>query len=88
VDDLVDHIEFGMHSRTTKELAALRADGATDADDRTMKVYWRCGLVTTVPSGICHDPDLPGKVAKLYQDYQKRHPETQKTHKRKGRSKK
>ena len=88
VDDLVDHIEFGLHSRTTKELAALRADGATDADDRTMKVYWRCGLVTTVPSGICHDPDLPGRVAKLYQDYQIRHPETQKTRKRKGRSKK
>ena len=48
VDDLVDHIEFGKHLRTTKELIALEVKGTPDPDDRSMKVYWKCGLVTTV----------------------------------------
>lgn len=72
VDDLVDHIEFGKHIRTTKELIALEAKGTPDPGDRTMKVYWKCGLVTTVPSGVFYDSDLPGRVAKRYHSQQMR----------------
>ena len=87
VDDLVDHIEFGKHIRTTKELIALEAKGTPDPDDRKMKVYWKCGLVTTVPSDVFYDSDLPGRIATRYQKQQMKKA-GKKPSKRKGRPKK
>ena len=40
--------------------------------DRLVRVYWRCGLITTVPSGVISDRDHPAYVAKLYNDYLER----------------
>ena len=88
VDDLVDHIEFGKHIRTTKELIALEVKGTPDPDDRSMKVFWKCGLVTTVPSDVFYDSDLPGRIAKRYYSQQKRNAEKNNTNKGKGRDKK
>ncbi|MDO4842572.1 MAG: hypothetical protein Q3982_07865, partial [Phoenicibacter congonensis] len=88
VDDLVDHIEFGKHIRTTKELIALEVKGTPDPDDRSMKVFWKCGLVTTVPSDVFYDSDLPGRIAKRYYNQQQRKAEKKKTSKGKGRDKK
>lgn len=85
VDDLIDHIEFGKHSRKTKELIALEVKGTSDTADRTMKVYWKCGLVTTVPSCVEYDKELPSRVAELYHNQQKRIADR---NKRKGRPKK
>lgn len=66
VDDLIDHIEFGAHSRTPREIMRMKVLGQDDADDRVMKVFWRCGVVTTVPSGVVTDKDDPGYVAKMH----------------------
>ncbi len=73
VDDLIDHIEFGAHSKSDKEFRRLAALGAQLTEDRTMKVYWKCGLITTVRSGVKSDRDHPALVADLYQGYLKRH---------------
>ena len=88
VDELVDHIEFGPHSKTTKELIGLAAKGTPDSDDRTMKVYWKCGLVTTVPSGVNNDTELPSRIVELNSKLQQRRAEQNRQGKKKGRSKK
>lgn len=72
VDDLIDHIEFGAHSMAPREVMRMKALGKMDADDRTMTVFWRCGVVTTVPSGVTNDKDDPGLVAEMERRRQKR----------------
>lgn len=57
VDELVDTIRFGRH---------------TGEEDRTLEVYWRCGVKTIVDSGICKDKDNPEYVAALYHSWRKR----------------
>ena len=64
VDDLIDHIEFGAHSKVSREAMRRKAQGKTD-DDRTMTVFWRCGITTTVSSGVIKDKDNPGVVAEM-----------------------
>ena len=66
VDDLIDHIEFGQHSKTEREYRRLAALGEQVTDDRTMKVYWKCGLITTVLSGVNADREHPAYIAGLY----------------------
>ena len=108
VDELVDHIEFGNHSKSQIEflreratleaeqeaLQSLKGDGqiaanfsddadeadgavaavddspvtgldVADLDDRTMRIFWRCGIVSTVSSGILTDEDAPRHLAQL-----------------------
>ena len=65
VDELIDHIEFGAHMVAPTEAARLRAAGREFRDDRTMKVFWKCGMVSTVMSGITKDCDQPQYVASL-----------------------
>ena len=72
VDDLIDHIAFGAHSITQRELARKIALGEDAKDDRIMQIYWRCGLVSTVMSGIKRDKDHPRYVAELYNRYLER----------------
>ena len=75
VDDLIDHIEFGAHSRTDLEYRRMAALGEQVTDDRTMKVFWKCGLITTVMSGVNADREHPPFVAELYNSYLERHQE-------------
>ena len=72
VDELIDHVTFGAHSKEPRELRRLEALGIPYEDDRLVRVYWRCGLITTVPSGVISDRDHPAYVAKLYNDYLER----------------
>ena len=72
VDDLIDHIEFGAHSKTEREYRRLAALGEQVADDRTMKVFWNCGLITTVSSGVKVDRNHPANVAELYRNWKGR----------------
>ena len=78
VDDLIDHIEFGAHSRTDREYRRLAALGEDVVDDRTMKVFWKCGLITTVMSGVDADREHPPMIAELYNSYLERQKEAQK----------
>ena len=122
VDELVDHIEFGEHSKTQRELLRLKAlkkvqlaqlqeqdqqdqsvqpatpgggikntegtrtveetVGTGDADvipdDRTMRIFWRCGIVSTVPSGVMTDGDDPHHVAELFHNAQAKEEEKRK----------
>ena len=66
VDDLVDHIEFGAHSKSAMDFRRAAALGKKISDDRTMKVFWKCGLITTVMSGVNTDRDHPARIAELY----------------------
>ena len=68
VDDLIDHIEFGKHSKTEREYRRMVALGEKVIDDRTMKVYWKCGLITTVMSGVKADREHPAYIAGLFND--------------------
>ena len=72
VDELVDHIKFGEHSKTDRELRRMIALGRQVTDDRTMKVFWKCGLITTVISGVNSDLEHPAYIAKLYNSYLER----------------
>ena len=72
VDDLVDHIEFGAHSMKDMEVRRLAALGQQVADDRTMRVFWKCGLITTVLSGANADRENPAYIAELYNSYLER----------------
>ena len=72
VDDLIDHIDFGRHSYKETEVQQMRADGDEFIDDRVVRVYWRCGIVSTVPSGVTRDKDDPQFIAGLYREQIKR----------------
>ena len=121
VDELVDHIEFGNHSVSERELMRQRAltearrsllqstdndndddhsddgglvefaansDEAADKpvigsddnntvaenaevaglevmDDRVIRIFWKCGIVSTVSSGINTDEDAPRHLAEM-----------------------
>ena len=43
----------------------MKAMGREFTDDRVMKVFWKCGSVSTVKSGITIDCDQPQYVASL-----------------------
>lgn len=72
VDDLIDHIEFGAHSMSAMDFRRAEALGKQVTDDRTMKVFWKCGLITTVMSGVNADREHPAYVARLYKGYLER----------------
>lgn len=48
VDELIDHIDLGLHR---------------DKETRTLTVHWRCGFDTTVPTNIDPVKDDPEKLA-------------------------
>lgn len=50
LDNLVKEIQFGQHSFPET------MDKSTEADDRTIRIFWKCGLTSTLPSGIKGDP--------------------------------
>ena len=75
VDDMIDHIEFGAHSRTDREYRRLAALGQEVTDDRTMKAFWKCGLITTVMSGVDADREHPPMIADLYNKFLERQKE-------------
>ena len=65
VDELIDHIELGAHTVLPSDAARMKAAGREFRDDRILKVFWRCGMVSTVMSGITRDCDQPQYVASL-----------------------
>ena len=72
VDELVDHIEFGNHTVLPTEAMRMKASGREFEDDRTMKVFWKCGMVSAVASGIVRDCDQPQYVAALVNEQNER----------------
>ena len=69
LDDLVESISFGLHTHNTTE---LKKGGI---DDRTVSVHWKCGIVTTVSSGVVRDSQDPRYKAGLWDAYLLRYPE-------------
>ena len=74
LDDLVEKIEFGQHSYTASDLK-LMGDAARIVDDRIINITWKCGMVTTVPSGVERDSHDPRHKAKLWDGYILRYPD-------------
>ena len=46
-----------------------------EEDDRTITLAWRCGIKTTVPSGVNRDSRLPRHRAELWEGYLLRYPD-------------
>ena len=48
------------------EMAEGTAEGAEEVpDDRTIRIFWKCGVVSTVSSGINTDEDAPRHLAEM-----------------------
>lgn len=78
LDDFVKKIEFGKHSHTAKEIERferLFSNTEKNIDDRTICISWKCGLETTVPSGVERNSQDPRYKAKLWDAYVMRNPE-------------
>ena len=52
LDEFVQEIRFGQHTFSGLE----SVNEGHESDDRTVSIVWKCGIVTTVPSGIKGDP--------------------------------
>ena len=72
VDDLINHIEFGPHKTFPQEKPQTPDLEKNNIDDRTMTVFWKCGIITTVMSGANTDQEHPPYIAELYNNYLKR----------------
>ena len=65
IEDMIDHIELGTHNLSERERKQMEARGAEYEDDRTLTVFWKCGAVTTVSSGVTEDINNPAHIAEL-----------------------
>lgn len=74
LDDLVREISIGRHSYTFSELRKMKKV-ASDIDDRTISIHWRCGLISTVSSGVKYDIHDPGRRAEEWDAFIRNHPD-------------
>jgi len=70
LDDLVEEISFGQHTCTYSELKK-----ASVTDDRTISIHWRCGLISTVSSGVKYDIHDPRMRAEKWDAFILNHPD-------------
>lgn len=75
LDDAVASITFGQHTYTATQLAEMPSDLRGKADDRTITVHWRCGVSTTLSSGVVRDSQDPHHKAELWDSYILRYPD-------------
>lgn len=75
LDEYVEDISFGQHSHTASELKAMEPDAAKELDDRTISIKWKCGLLTTLPSGVKRDSQHPRHCAGLWDGFLLRYPD-------------
>lgn len=75
VDDLIAKIMIGAHSYSPTQIRRMQAAGEPFVDDRTLTVFWKAGLKTTVPTGIVLDKDDPQRLAERYRNYLENHKE-------------
>ncbi len=73
LDDLVRELTLGRHSHMASELRLLGEDAV---DDRTISVRWRCGLTSTLSSGVIIDAQDPRKKAERWDAYVLKHPDS------------
>ncbi len=65
LDDLIERVEPGKHTTMPIVAKMLKGKGGYVEDDRTISIYWRCGIKTTVFSGVKKDKDMPQCVKSL-----------------------
>ena len=75
LDEYVQSIAFGKHSHNASELKQMDPSEAERVDDRTITVRWKCGLNTTVSSGVMRDSHHPRHCARLWDDFLLRYPD-------------
>lgn len=66
IDDLIEKIEIGKHTMMPVMVKTIQAKGGYIKDDRTVTVYWKCGVKTTIFSGVEDDKDTPQIQLSLY----------------------
>jgi DNA invertase Pin-like site-specific DNA recombinase len=69
LDELVDRLELGRHTCMPAVMRVLKRKNGKIIDDRTLTVYWKCGLKSTVYTGVQKDKDCPQVMVSLYQNY-------------------
>lgn len=75
LDEFVREFSFGQHSYTASALQEMDETVARAVDDRTVTITWKCGLTTTVPSGVVRDSHDPRHKAELWDNFILRYPE-------------
>ncbi len=75
LDEYISKIEFGKHSYTASDLNLMEPMQAKILDDRTITITWRCGLTTTVSSGVRRDSQDPRHKAILWDRFVLRYPD-------------
>lgn len=78
IDDLIDRVEIGRHTIFPADRSEIAAKEDIHRDDRTVSVYWKCGLKSTVPTGIDSKEEMPQNIAELYRCYLECHREEKK----------
>ena len=75
MDDLIDHMELGAHSLNESELVRLEEAERRKKDDRFITIYWKCGIKTTLSSGVKRDSQHPSHIAELWDGFVMRYPD-------------
>ncbi len=61
VDDLIDHITFGLHSGYEPGMSPVKK--VAEAEDHRVYVYWKCGHVSSIRTRIRRVSGLPAYLA-------------------------
>ena len=72
MDDLIT--SSSVHTAERRRNGRLAAPGETSPMTH-LKVFWKCGLITTVMSGVDADREHPAMIAGLYNSYLERQKE-------------
>lgn len=72
MDDLIEKVVPGKHTTMPMIVKMLKGKGGYVEDDRTISIYWRCKIKTTVFSGVQKDKDMPQCVQSLFRARQER----------------
>lgn len=75
LDELAEEISFGKHSWTPTMLKKLDEAEQKAVDDRILRIDWRCGVSTTVSTGLKSDWQEPVSRAARWDEYLLRNPD-------------
>jgi DNA invertase Pin-like site-specific DNA recombinase len=75
LDELAEDFEFGKHTLKASDIEALPPEQRELQDDRVLKIRWRCGLTTTISTGLKGDWQHPAYRAEKWDEFLLRYPE-------------
>ncbi|MCI8391826.1 MAG: recombinase family protein [Roseburia sp.] len=70
VDDLIDAVTFGLHSGYERRMAPVMK--VEEAEDHRVYVHWKCGLMSSVPSGLRRVSEMPAYLVEKWRGKEKK----------------